>query len=115
MRLYSRTGAATVHNEDHGKFDVDPDTGAVDLPDELGTYLHGQHIDGQPAWEDDAERHARLETEDRARRSDPASLYDLLDNRLGRIEARLGQLEANGDGEDKPATPKRSHTRKAAE
>jgi hypothetical protein len=111
MRLYSRTGASTVQHGDE-TFEAD-EAGAVEFPAELGAHMKRQHVNGQPAWEDDAERQARLDAEDRARRADPASLFDMLDNRLGKIEARLGALESGDSGDDdKPATPKRSHARK---
>jgi len=74
MRLYSRFGATQVSNEDFGDFDVDPDSGAVEVPPALGALLHNQHINGLRAWEDDAERTARLTAEELARRKDPATL-----------------------------------------
>lgn len=83
MRLYTLTGAQSVTNEDHGTFDVDPATGAVEVPDALGRILHGTYFGGRRVWEDDAERSARLAAEDLERRRDPAVLYDLLQQRLG--------------------------------
>ena len=77
MRLYSRTGVTSVGDDDHGDFEVD-EHGAVEVPHELGTRMHGTFQDGVLAWEDDAERKVRLEAEDLARRRDPARLYDLL-------------------------------------
>lgn len=88
MRLYSRTGAASVQHEEHGSFDVDPDSGAVEVPDELGELLQRQHFAGQRAWENDAERSTRLADEDLARRRDPGALYDLLEAKFGNLEGR---------------------------
>lgn len=87
MRLYTLLDASSVHDEDHGSFDVDPETGAVEVPQELGLLLHRTHIGGRKAWEDDAERSTRLAEEDLARRKDPATL-------LAAVEALAGNLAA---------------------
>jgi hypothetical protein len=73
VKLYTRTGAASISNEQHGEFTIAKD-GSVHVPDEFGAYLHRQHIGGKPAWEDEAERHARLVAEEVERRKDPATL-----------------------------------------
>lgn len=77
MRLYTRFGVASVGDDDHGSFDVD-EHGAVEVPHDLGMRMHATFQGGQQAWEDDAERNARLDAEDLAKRRDPAHLYDLL-------------------------------------
>ena len=113
MRLYSRTGAGTVQNDDYGSYDTDPDTGLVEVPDEFGHILHRQHIDGQRAWENDAERAGRLKAEDVARRSDPAALYDLVDARLGKLEANdltaLYDLIGSAIAKAQPDAPAGAH------
>lgn len=77
MKLYTLLNAAGVVDEDFGEFEVDAD-GSIEVPEDLGARLHAAHIGGQKAWETEAERHARLKTEDLERRRDPAALYDLL-------------------------------------
>lgn len=75
MKLYTRTGAATVTDEQFGTFEAGPD-GGFDLPDPLAARLHIVHLGGKRAWEDEGQRHARLVEEELARRKDPASLFD---------------------------------------
>lgn len=74
MRLYTLTGASGVTNEEHGSFEVDPETGILEVPEALGLVLHATHINGKAAWETDAERSTRIASEDLARRQDPATL-----------------------------------------
>ena len=52
MRLYSLQGHTSVQHDD-GTFDAD-EHGAVEVPHDLGEYLHSVHIGGLPAWEDEA-------------------------------------------------------------
>jgi hypothetical protein len=85
MRLYTTTTAASVGNDDHGVFTVDPATSAVEVPDEYGAFLNTLHVDGHKAWETDAERHDRLATEDLERRRDPAAIYDLFESKIGSL------------------------------
>ena len=87
MRLYTLTGAASVSNDEHGTFEVDPETGAVEVPEALGRILHGTCFGGRRVWEDDAERSQRLVAEDLERRRDPAVLYDLLQQKLAAVPA----------------------------
>jgi hypothetical protein len=75
MKLYTRTGASTVDDQEHGTFEAGPD-GGFDFPDELSNRLRIVHIAGQRAWEDEGQRHQRLVAEELERRKDPASLYD---------------------------------------
>ena len=87
MRLYSTpvtAGSATVGNDDHGHYDVDG-AGFVEVPDELGGFLNGLHIDGQRAWETEAQHSDRLAAEDLERRRDPAAIYDLFNEKLGSL------------------------------
>lgn len=126
MRVYSRTAASSVHHDEHGTYDIDPDTGLVEVPDELGELLMRQHVAGERAWENDAERHKRLADEEAARRRDPGALYDLLSEQLGKMQQDPEALVAafadflarsQGDGKHESLddeTPKR-RTRKAAE
>lgn len=77
MRLYSLQGAESVQHEDES-YDVDPETGAIEVPHDLGVHLHGLHIAGQKAWETDAERHDRIVAAELELRRDPASMYELM-------------------------------------
>ena len=72
MRLYSRTGAASVH---HGGQVYTPGTsGGFDFPDDVSDVLHPFAVRGQRLWETDIERHQRILTEEMDRRRDPAEL-----------------------------------------
>jgi hypothetical protein len=71
-KLYSTTGVATIAANGE-EFTTDAD-GGVELPHDLALFLHRQHSNGHPAWEDEAERVARLTAEEAARRADPATL-----------------------------------------
>ena len=75
MRLYSRTGTTTINDSEGTPYTADKN-GAIEVPEDFGRYLHNLHIDGLRAWEDDAQRAARLVVEEHERRSDPAALYD---------------------------------------
>ncbi|MGN6607969.1 MAG: hypothetical protein ACTHMS_13280 [Jatrophihabitans sp.] len=86
MRLYSRFDITSIKDPETGEqYDAD-ETGAIEVPEAFGRFLHGQHMAGKQAWEDDAERFDRLTAEEDARRRDPASLYDLLQQRLAPAE-----------------------------
>lgn len=73
MRLYTLTGATQVDDPVHGTFEAGPD-GEFYFPDELSDHLHSHHIDGQPAWETDAERVERLRAKQLEEMRDPATL-----------------------------------------
>lgn len=110
MRLYTLTGATSVSNEDHGTFDVDPKTGAIEVPEALGRILHNVFLAGKRAWEDDVERAKRLADEELARRKDPATL-------LAAVEALTEKVAGGGDSgssEPAPAAPaKKAAVKKA--
>ena len=86
MRLYSRAGATSVVHGEGDEPDVyeADENGSVEVPHDLGLHLQNLHVGGVKAWEDDAERQARLDSEELARRRDPAQLYDLLSTIIAR-------------------------------
>ena len=90
MKLYSRTGANSITHEEFGAFTVGKD-GSVNVPDEFGAYLHRQHVAGKPAWETEAERHARLMAEEVERRKDPATLLAAVEALQRDAEERTGK------------------------
>ena len=73
MRLYTLTGETQVADPEHGTFTAAAD-GAFEFPAGLAAKMHSFHKDGKPAWEDDAEREARLVAEELERFRDPATL-----------------------------------------
>lgn len=123
-RLYSRMTAAAVDDPEFGHYDVSPEHGGFDFPDELSDRLHRFHHRGTPAWETEDERTRRLHGEEAARRRDPESLYNAVEKiaelaagrgtgagpgvvgalmaRLEAVQARLDELEAKRAG---AATP----------
>lgn len=97
MRLYSRTGATSVH---HGGQLYEPgDSGGFDFPDEVSDVLHPFAVRGQRLWESDIERQHRILGEELDRRRDPASLYEAV--------ARLVQA-ADTVTQAEPAKPSRA-------
>lgn len=102
MRLYTRTGATTLNHPDFGEFEASDD-GWFDLPDPLAEQLHGFHVNGQPAWETQLERHNRLLTEELERRKDPATLLSAVEQLVAAAGA-VGQLTTPAEQpEQKPA------------
>lgn len=86
MKLYSRYGAESVeHGETEYKADKD---GGIEVPEELGMFLHNQHIAGKPAWENDAERQVRIDSEEHARKSDPAYLAQIVEELSAKVDAQ---------------------------
>lgn len=84
MRLYSRTGAEqAVH--DGETYHRQPD-GGFEFPEHVGEVLRTFHVSKTPLWETLVEQQQRLIAEDRQRRSDPSSQYDLLERIATRAE-----------------------------
>ena len=105
MRLYSRTGAASVT---HDGQTYDPgDDGGFDFPEAVGQELHSFHVGGKPAWETQIERNNRLINEELERRKDPATLLSVVEQ-LMQHAATASQPEA------KQAPAKRATKRAAA-
>jgi hypothetical protein len=131
MRLYTRTGATQV-SAGGNVYTADTD-GAFEFPQDVGAEVHAFHVDGKPAWEDDAERAARLAAEQMEKLRDPATmlaelqkmtagqgaLTALLANALGAAAGSPAVSEADSSSEP-PSEPapapvaKTSRTRKAA-
>lgn len=85
MKLYSRFGADSV-DADGVEWKSDKD-GGIEVPEELGRFLHNQHINGERAWEDDAERQKRIEEEEHAKKSDPAYLASIVEDLASKVAA----------------------------
>jgi phage shock protein A len=80
--------------------------GAFDFPEHVGREVHGFHVNRVPLWETEVEQQQRFIAEDTARRSDPASQYDLLEriaakgqapspvSELAELRKRIAELEA---------------------
>lgn len=104
MRLYTRTGATQVSAAGQ-VFTVDGN-GAFEFPQELGAQMHSFHMDGKPAWEDDAERAARLAAEQMEKLRDPATMLAEL-QKMTAGQGALTSLLANalGAAQSAPATP----------
>lgn len=86
MKLYSKFGADSIESPEFGVFEADAD-GAIEVPEALGLFLHNQSVNGEKAWEDDAERAARLVAEEHARRSDPAYLATIVEELAAAVAA----------------------------
>ena len=97
MRLYSRTGAASVHHG--GQVYTPGDSGGFDFPDDVSDKLHPFAVRGERMWETDIERQRRILGEEMDRRRDPASLYEAV--------AKLVQA-ADSVGQSEPVKPSRS-------
>ena len=83
MKLYSRFGADSVDAEG-GEWKADKD-GGIEGPEELGVFLHNQFINGERAWEDDAERQRRIDKEEHDKKSDPAYLANIVENLASQV------------------------------
>lgn len=101
MRLYTRTGATQV-SAGGNVFTAD-ENGAFEFPQDVGAEVRAFHVDGKPAWEDEAERGARLAAEQMERLRDPATLLAEV-QKMGQSQGALTALLANALGVA-PATP----------
>lgn len=113
MKIYSKFGASEVESPEFGIFEAGAD-GGVEVPEELGNFLHIQSVNGEKAWETEAERHNRLVAEEHARRSDPAYLATIVEELAAQVAAanaprRAKKVEAPVEVsavEEKPAAKK---------
>lgn len=92
MRLYSLTGATAVDGP-RGHFEAGPDN-AFEFPQDMADELHSFHPGGRPAWEDDAERAARLAAEEMERMRDPATLLKAIQQQNELVAATLASRQA---------------------
>ena len=97
MRLYSKTGAASVHHG--GQLYTPGPSGGFDFPDSVSDVLHPFAVRGERLWETDIERQRRILGEEMDRRRDPASLYDAVEKIMAAAEAA---------GQPDPAKPSRA-------
>lgn len=78
MRLYPRD--ASTASVEHGGVRYEPaDDGGFDFPGPVSDHLHGFHVNGEPMWETSIERQRRLIAEEAARRADPRTLLDAVE------------------------------------
>ena len=103
MRLYSRTGATSVHHG--GQIYVPGDSGGFDFPDHVSDVLHPFAVRGERLWESDIERQRRVLGEEMDRRRDPASLYDAVE-KIMRAAESAGQPEPAKTSRAKAAAAK---------
>jgi hypothetical protein len=77
VRLYSLNAATAV--DDGGQHYEPADDGGFDFPDALGGRLHSSAVRGVKLWETDIERQRRLIADEAARRRDPATLLEAVE------------------------------------
>ena len=92
MKLYSRFGADSVES-DGIEYKADKD-GGIEVPAELGSFLHIQHVGGERAWENDAERATRLVAEEHAKKSDPAYLASIVEDLAAKVDSAPSRKKA---------------------
>jgi hypothetical protein len=109
MKIYSLFGTTSLVHDEHGEFEPDED-GGFELPHEFGVELHKVHLNGQKAWETDAERSLRIAAEEDAHRKDPATLLAAVESL---VAAQTAAAEAAAEANKAPEKPSRA--RKGAE
>lgn len=100
MRLYSRNGAKSVSDPEYGYWGPDADDesrrpdaeGGFDFPDELSDRLVRFHHRGRPLWETEEQRSKRLLGEETARRRDPQTLYNAVED-IASITKQLAGIQ----------------------
>lgn len=92
MRLYTRTGATQV-SAGGNVFTAD-ENGVFEFPQDVGVEVHAFHVAGKPAWEDDAERAARLVAEQLEKVRDPATTLAELQKMTALLAGALGGQQA---------------------
>ena len=78
MRLYPRDDSTASVQHGGVSYEAASD-GGFDFPGDVSDHLHGFHVNGQPMWETSIERQHRLIAEEAARRADPRTLLDAVE------------------------------------
>ncbi len=106
MRLYPRD--ETTVAVDHAGVHYEPaDDGGFDFPAGLSDQMHSVHVRGRAQWEDAIERQNRMITEEAARRADPATLLDAVEQLVKAARATGEAAKADAPKADAPkAAPK---------
>src|SRR6185437_4697079 len=113
MRLYPRTGHIPAIEDEHLGHVEAAEDGSFDLPDEHAARLHAFHVRGKPLFETDIERDERLHGEETARRRDPQTLYNAVEQ-IAKIAVLLGQGQlAQAQYAESPAGPPKAEPAKA--
>jgi hypothetical protein len=109
MRLYSLAGAIAHEDPEYGHFEPHPDDGSFDFPDEVSDVLATVGVRGRKQWETDEQRAARMHGQEMARRRDPASLLEVMEQnaaltrQLTEVMAQLAAVQLSQAGV--PAVP----------
>lgn len=101
MRLYTMTGATQVSAG--GTVYAGDENGVFEFPQDVGAALHSFHVDGKPAWEDDAERAARITAEQMEIVRDPATTLAELQKMTALLATALGASAATPAASETPA------------
>lgn len=78
MRLYPRDETTGAVASDGVTYQPAED-GGFDFPPELATHLRTTHVGGRKVWEDSIERQNRMIADEMARRADPRTLLDAVE------------------------------------
>lgn len=79
MRLYSLAGAIAHEDPEYGHFEPDPDDGSFNFPDDVSDVLATTGVKGRKLWETEEDRAGRLHGLELARRRDPASMLEVME------------------------------------
>jgi hypothetical protein len=104
MRLYSRAEAVAIDDPKFGHI-VPAEDGGFDLPDELFDRLHQSAVRGEKQWETSIERQHRLIAAEAARRADPKTLLDA-------VEQLVQAAKDSATPEAETAAPKSRRSRR---
>lgn len=86
MRLYPRDASTALVVHGGVRYEAAED-GGFDFPGNVSDHLHGFHVQGGPMWETSIERQARLIAEEAARRADPKTLLDAVEQLVRAAQA----------------------------
>lgn len=116
MKLYALNDQSGVYTE-AGSWTVGKD-GTIDVPDDIAVSLRDTPIVGVKGWEDENERHARLEAEQLAQERDPATLLAAVKDLRATVSApkapRAPAAKKAAPETSAPAVKKAPAPRKAA-
>ena len=113
MQIFSRMGATQIAAEPE-PYTAD-ESGAFEVPHELGTHLINFHGPDGQLFESGGQRNDRLEREDLERRKSPEALHDLMAAFLKANLPANTPAEAKAEKPAKPETAAAKKKREAAE